>query len=283
MRLRLILCVTGLCVMGAAVAGASAAAAAPSVEIRGAAARVTVIPESRGDIVVTLAHANPNLPLRIRKLGDRLYVTGDVGRRTHGCRTADGRRVVAIFGRSAVAYEQLPELLIRAPRAVRILAGEAVFGEIGRSGSVDFTNEGCGDWTIDEVQGRLRLNQAGAGDSRARSAGPTDLSVSGSGGIWTGDIRGGLKAVSTGSGGIVVASVNGPLDARIAGTGDITVSAGAVTAMTASIAGSGAVRLRGVARTLNASIAGAGDVSVTRVTGAITKQVFGAGSVNVGR
>ncbi len=259
------------------------ASAAPSIEIRGVAARVTIVPEARPDITVTVSRAVPSLPLRVRKLGERTYLTGDVGHRTHGCLGAAGHRSVAIWGRGDIPYEQLPVLVIHTPLAVRLLASEAVFGDIGRSASVDFTNQGCGDWTIANVQGRLRLNQAGSGDLRTGSAGMTDLSVVGSGDIATGEIRGGLRAVSSGSGDIKVTRVSGPVDARIAGSGDIVLTTGAVGAMTVSIAGSGAVRFGGVAASLRATIAGSGGVSVARVTGPVTRQVFGSGVVRVGR
>jgi hypothetical protein len=272
----------GVVAIGVA-AVAQGAIASPSVQVRGAAARLIVIPEMRRDIAVSLTHADPRLPLRITRLGDRIYITGDVGHRVHGCRTTTGRRGVAIWGRGGVPYEDLPTVVIRTPMTVRLSAGEAVFGDVGRSASVDFTNQGCGDWTIADVQGRLRLNQAGAGDARTGSAGTSDLSVAGSGGISTRAIRGGLTAVSSGSGAILVASVSGPVDARVAGPGGITMSAGSVTTMTVSIAGSGAVTLHGVAQSLKASIAGSGDVTVEKVTGPVVKQVFGSGAVRVGR
>ncbi len=268
-----------------AIAGAAVppALASPTLEIRGAAARVTIVPEARADIAVTLVHAEPSLPIRIRRLGDRTTISGDVGRRVHGCPGAAGHKSVAIWGRGAAAYERLPQLVIRTPLAVRVIAGEAVFGEIGRAASVDLTNQGCGDWTIADVSGRLRLNQAGSGDARAGAAGSGDLSVAATGGVGVGAIRGGLTAVSSGSGAISAAQVTGPVDARVAGSGDIDIASGMVTTLTVSIAGSGAVRLHGVARTLRASIAGSGDVSVAKVTGTVTKQVFGSGVVRVGR
>lgn len=259
-----------------------AARAQPSVELHGVAARVQVIPEARRDVSVSLVRADARLPIRVRRLGDRIYLTGDVGHRVRGCGTDSGRRGVAIWGRGVIPYEQLPQLVIRTPPVVRLLAGEAVFGEIGRSTGVDFTNEGCGDWTIADVQGRLRLNQAGSGAARVGSAGPSDLSVIGAGGIAVGDVRGGLTAISSGSGDISVASVTGAMDARVGGSGGIVVGAGTVDALTVSIAGSGAVRFRGVARSLRASIAGSGDVSVARVTGPVSRQVFGSGQVRVG-
>ena len=278
----------GRAVLGAAAAlvavlsQATPASAVPSVEIRGVAARVSVNPEGRSDVVVTVIRSDSRLPLKVRRFGDHVYLSGDVGRRVHGCRGGGGQRSVAIWGKGSIPYEQLPEIVIRTPLAVRLTVGEAVFGQIGRSASVDFTNQGCGDWTIGNVQGRLRLSQAGAGDVRTGSAGPSDLSVVGWGDVTTGDIRGGLKALSSGSGDINVKSVSGPVDARIAGSGDIVLAAGQVDMMTVSIAGSGAVSLRGVAKALNATIAGSGDITVAKVNGPVTKRIFGAGVVRVG-
>jgi hypothetical protein len=265
-----------------ALAAVTSAAATPSVEIRGAAARVEVIPEARGDILVTLVHADPRLPIRIRRLGDRVFVLGDVAHRIRGCGGPHGGASVAVAGRGSIAYDQLPHLVIRTPLAVRLLAGEAVFGSIGRSASVDFTNQGCGDWTLANVAGRLRLNQAGAGAARAGAAGSSDLSVVGAGGISVGQIRSGLTAVSSGAGDIAVGGVYGRLDARVGGSGNIDLASGSVGDMTVSIAGSGAVRFHGAARTLRVAIAGTGDVRVETVTGKVTRQVFGAGRVRIG-
>jgi len=269
--------------LGIAFGGASATLAAPTIDIRGVAARVTIIPEIRSDIGVAIAHANARLPIRERRLGDHTYLTGDVVRQVHGCSIVGGHQVVSVWGRGDVPYEQLPQLVIRTPMDVRVGASEAVFGDIGRSSSVDFTNQGCGSWTIADVQGRLRLNQAGSGDVRVGSAGPSDLSVVGSGDIVAGEIHGGLKAISSSSGNVTVAAVTGPVDARVAGAGNIVLSTGTVTDMTASIAGSGSVSLDGVADSLHAMIAGSGDVSVAKVLGPVVRQVFGSGAVHVNR
>jgi len=262
--------------------GVGAARAAPSLEIRGAALRVTVIPEARSDIVVTLVRANPGLPLRIRRLADHVFVTGDVSHRVHGCDGPPGQKRVAIWGRAPVAWASLPQLIVHAPLEVKLLAGDAVFGSIDRAATLDLTNQGCGDWTIADVQGRLRVNQSGSGGIRVGASGAADLSVIGSGGITAGAVRGSLTAVSSGSGDIVVASVSGPFDARVGGSGGVRADAGVAAPMSASIAGSGAVRFAGLARGLSVSIAGSGDVVVRQVAGPVRQQVFGRGKVRIG-
>ena len=85
---------------------AQGAAAAPSIQVRGAALRLTIIPEARRDIAVSLTHADPRLPIRIAKLGDRIFITGDVGHRVHGCRTPASRPGVAIWGRGAISLRR---------------------------------------------------------------------------------------------------------------------------------------------------------------------------------
>ena len=254
----------------------------PSVELRGVAARVKVVPEARKDITVTVSHVNPLLPIRLHRLGDRLYITGNVGRDIHGCGDQAGRRVVSIWSRGVIPYDQLPEILIRTPLTVHMTVGDAVFGEIAKSSSVDFTNQGCGDWTIGDAQGALRINQVGSGAARAGGAGRADLSVIGAGNVAAGDVRGPLTAVSSGTGDIVVASAAATTDLRVGGSGSILINGGSAPTLSASIAGSGAVRFKGVVHSLRASIAGQGDITVSRVTGQVSKQVFGAGQVRIG-
>lgn len=255
----------------------------PSVQIRGAAVQVSVVPQARSDIQVTIIKTNPRLPLRIRKVGRRVLVIGDVSRRVRGCGAPNGSGAVSFRGRGSIAVSALPRLVIRTPLNVRLMAGDAVFGVIGRSANVDFTNLGCGDWVIANVRGHLHIDQAGSGNTRAGSATMADLAVAGAGRIATRAVARGLTAISSGSGDIDVAEIaSGPMDVRIAGTGNIDVAKGEADAMSASIAGSGDVKMGGVAQSLVASITGPGDVMVAKVRGRITRRTFGSGQVKVG-
>jgi len=272
-------------VLARALAGAMAgpaAAAAPSLQIRGAAMRVAIIPQARADVAVTVLRTNPKLPFRIHAERGRVLITGDVNRRVRGCGGPALHRWVEVWGRGQIAWEALPVVVVPAPLDVTVQVGDAVSGVIGRSASVDLTNQGCGDWTIANARGRLRLDQAGAGDSRAGAAAAADLSVAGSGRIAVGPVAGGVMAVSSGSGDIGVASVAGPVDVRVGGTGDVDILGGRATRMEVSIAGSGDVRMGGAAQTLTASVTGSGDVVVARVAGKVVRRVFGSGDVKIG-
>lgn len=260
---------------------AGAVRAAPSVEVRRAAARVIVIPEARRDITVTVRPGR-RLPLRVSHFAGRTYVDGDVGRRVRGCRMVAGSPVVSILGLGDVTFEDLPQVIIHVPMDVRLGVGEAVFGSIGRSSTLQFANAGCGDWTVANVSGRMEISQVGSGDTHTGSAGGALLRISGSGNISTQSIQGGLTAVSAGSGNIKAASVAGAMDVRVVGPGDVRAAEGAVTLMKVNIAGAGDVEFGGVAQSLDASIVGSGGVRVAHVTGAVSRHLLGAGTVHIG-
>jgi hypothetical protein len=269
--------------LAAAIASAVGARAAPRVEIRGAAAHVVVIPEARTDIVVSVIGASSRFPLKISRSDEVTFIDGDVGHRVRGCPLVDGKPGVRIRGIGQVEGDSLPRLAIHTPMNVKITTGDGVSGAIGRANSLDFENRGCGQWTIANVRGNLRVNEIGSGGARAGGAGTADLSVAGAGVIAMRAIRGPLTAVSSGAGAITVDSVSGVVIVRIAGSGSVGVNGGIASQLNVSIAGSGAARFGGEARSVNASVTGPGYVSIARATGPVTRRLFGAGQILVGR
>ncbi|MCR5875360.1 DUF2807 domain-containing protein [Phenylobacterium sp. J426] len=265
----------------AAISLASAASAA-SVEVKDAVARVTVIPENRSDIKVEIIQPNARAPLQVRSRGDRVIVDGDLDRKIRNCRGSGENRSVEVRGVGVIAWREMPQVVIRTPRDVRLEAGGAVYGSVGRSASLTLSNAGCGDWTVANVDGPMRLRQAGSGDTRTGQAGSAEIKIAGSGDVATAEIRGGVDIDIAGSGGVAVRSVQGPLSVSIAGSGDVTVAGGRATTMTASIAGSGDVDFRGVADSLKARVAGSGDVRAREVKGEVSKSIMGSGAVTIG-
>lgn len=276
----------GLLACGAFAAAAlmsGAAAAAPSVQIKDAVARVTVIPEDRADVKVEFLTRNPSLPLTVTTVGDKTVIDGDLAHnRIHNCMVLSGRTTIGVRGVGKVDWKDIPQVVVRTPRDARVSAGGAVFGTIGRSESLTFANAGCGDWTIANVAGQLELSEAGSGDLKAGSAASAKVNVAGSGDVALGRIAGPLNANIAGSGDIRAASIAGDLTARVAGSGDIHVDGGQARMMTASVAGSGDVAFGGVAQQLDARVMGSGDVRAARVTGAVNKTVMGSGEVRAG-
>lgn len=268
--------------LAAAAALTASAAQAASVEVQDAVARVTVVPEDRTDIRVEVVTPNGRLPLSIRTLGDRTIIDGDLERKIHSCSGSGDRSSVEVRGVGRFSYAEMPQVVIHAPRDVRIEAGGAVFGAVGRSASLDLGNAGCGDWTIANVEGEAKVSQAGSGDTRMGSSGGLKVRVAGSGDVATGDVKGALDVNIAGSGSAHVRSVSGPLEVSVAGSGDVEIAGGRATTMKVSVAGSGDVDFRGTADSLKVRIAGSGDVRAAAVKGEISRTIVGSGSVRIG-
>lgn len=271
--------------MGAAASlgGPAAAQGLPAVEIKDAVAQVTVIPEDRTDIRIEVVTQNRRLPLKIKETRTRTVIDGGLdGQKIRGCSGRGADVVVRVAGVGDVALKDMPHIVIHTPRDVDASAGGAVFGVVGRARNVNLGNAGCGDWTVANVEQRLRVNLAGSGDARTGAAGAATLRVAGSGDIATADVRGRLDVDVAGSGNVRVRSIAGPLDVHVAGAGDVVVLNGQASAMTASIAGSGNVVFGGVAGSLTARIAGSGDVRARQVQGLVKKSVMGSGAVRIG-
>lgn len=272
-----------MAVLAASVALMGGAAQAASVEVKDAVARVTVVPENRSDIKVEFLTRNGRLPLQIRTAGGRTIIDGDLKlNRIANCRSSGAGATVTVRGVGDVAWNDIPQILIRTPKDVSIGAGGAVFGVIGRAASVELSNAGCGDWTVADVTGALTISQAGSGDTRTGKAGHARVRIAGSGDVATAEVHGGLDVEVAGSGDVAVKEISGPLDVRVAGSGDVHVAGGRAAGMNVSIAGSGDVDFGGVADSLNARVMGSGDVHAREVRGGVSKRVMGSGGVTVG-
>nr|WP_295108239.1 DUF2807 domain-containing protein [uncultured Caulobacter sp.] len=275
---------TTLAVLAAAVSAAGGVQAAPSVKIRDAVARVVVIPENRSDVKVEFLTTNASLPLEVSKNGDETVVDGNLRmNRINGCNSRDGKVWVKVRGVGQVSYDNFPQIAVRVPMDVKVKAGGAVFGSVGRSNSVELANAGCGDWTVANIKGALKLDQAGSGDAKAGSAGSAEINLAGSGDISTQAISGDLEINIAGSGNVSSASIAGKLDGNIMGSGNITVAGGRARSVDVNVAGSGDVDFRGEADTVDVSVAGSGDVRIAKVNGPVKKHVAGSGDVIIGQ
>lgn len=261
---------------------AANAANAASVEVKDAVARITVIPENRSDVKVEIIAANPKLSLQLRTFGGRTIVDGDLDHRIRECRGSGDSASVHVRGVGDVRWAEMPQIVIRTPRDVDVDTGGAVWGTVGRSASLNLGNAGCGDWTVGNVVGRMRISQAGSGNTRAGSAGEAKVRVAGSGDTQIANVKGGLEVDIAGSGDVAVVSVSGPVEVHVAGSGDVRIAGGRASELDVSVAGSGDVRFGGTAGNLKARIMGSGDVHVREVTGEISKSVMGSGGVSVG-
>lgn len=265
-------------------ATAGAASAAPNLKIKDAVARVVVIPENRTDIKVETLTTNASLPLTVRSNGEEVVVDGDLRMsKINGCNVRNGKIFVKVRGVGEVAYDDIPQIAVRMPLNVRVAGGGAVFGDIGRSDSVNLANAGCGSWTVANTKGKLEVSQAGSGDTRTGTASALEVSLAGSGGVKTQAIGGDVEISIAGSGDVSVASLSGSLEANIAGSGDITVSGGRARSVEVNVMGSGDVTFKGEADSADVSVAGSGDVRIAKVNGQVKKHVAGSGDVIIGQ
>ncbi|WP_293902264.1 DUF2807 domain-containing protein [Phenylobacterium sp.] len=265
----------------AAALGAGAAQAA-TIEIKDAVARVTVVPEDRSDIKIEVTRPNSSLPLTVRTFGDRTILDGNLERKIRNCRSSGESSWVDVHGVGRFGWNEMPQVIIRTPRDVKVEAGGAVFGSVGRSASLNLGNSGCGDWTIGNVEGQATIGQAGSGDTRMGTSGALKLRLAGSGDVAAADVRGPVDITIAGSGDAMVKSMSGALQISIAGSGDVSIGGGRATEMKVMVAGSGDVDFRGTADSLRARIAGSGDVHANAVKGEVSKTIMGSGSVRVG-
>jgi len=269
-------------VAATALAAASAAAAAPSVEIRDAVARVTVVPEDRADVKVEMLTTNAALPLDVRTEGSTTVISGHLAHRIHDCHARGDHPTAWVSGIGEVRYENMPQVVIHTPKAVIVEAGGAVYGSVGRSASLDLQNSGCSAWTLADVAGDATLRESGAGSVRMGSAGRLELRLSGAGSVHATQVRQGLDATLSGAGGVTIDDLSGAMLAHVSGVGHIKVAQGHAGAVRASVSGVGSVEFGGDAQSLDASISGFGGIRVKSVSGPVTKSISGGGHVTVG-
>jgi hypothetical protein len=264
----------------AAIAAAGAANAA-SVEIRDAVARVTVIPEDRNDVKVEFLTTNADLPLQVRTVGGETVIDGDLDRRITNCHRKQDSYAAYVRGVGRIAYDNVPQVVIRTPKAVEVRSNGVVFGTVGRSASLELHNSGCSDWTIADVAGDVTIQDSGAGSVKMGQAGRLDLRLSGAGDIHVTRIRQALAASLSGVGSVGIDELTGSMDAKVSGVGKIRVADGHAGAVRASVSGMGSVEFGGAAESLDASISGLGNIRVKHVNGSVSKSVTGGGHVSI--
>ena len=268
--------------------GAPTAAAAQSypgteLKIRNAVALVKIIPEDRTDISVEVSNSGRLVMPTVKVEGAEVIIDGAIAsRRIHDCHGSGQAMSVDVRGIGEVTGAQAPMITARVPRAVVLSTGGAVEGEVGPSASAAFEFSGCGDMTIGDVAGPLKVNSNGTGATKVGASQTAELSSAGSGDIEAGAVAGKLEVALAGSGGATIASGGGPLDISIAGSGDVAINGGAMQDADISIAGSGDVEIQGSVQTLEVSIAGSGDVNVAGTAASVDASIMGSGDVNVG-
>ena len=266
----------------AALCAAGAACAAPSVEIKDAIVRVTVVPEDRADVKVEMLTTNPSLPLEVRTVGSETVISGNLAHRIRDCHNHGDHPSAWVRGIGEITYDNIPQIVIHTPKAVILAAGGSVYGSVGRAASLELENSGCSAWTVADITGDATLRESGMGSVKMGSSGRLLLQLSGAGGVHATQVRQGLDATVSGTGSLNIESLSGPMQAHVSGVGHIKIEQGHAAAVEASISGVGSVDFGGDAQSLDASISGIGGIRVKSVSGPVTKSISGGGHVTVG-
>lgn len=298
--------------------GRSKTFAAAVLEVRDAAARLTIVPEDRADIAVEVSGGGGLPALKAGLENGALVIDGELDNQVRSCNRNNDAWTIQVEHLGPVRLESAPQITVRAPRALAVRVFGAVEGQIGQTQSLQLLQGGCSSVNVDRVAGNLNVQATGSGDVHAGQVGSAEITAAGSGDVVLGDVGGALNAVLQGSGGIYSAAVAGPakLDLRgsgslstgpvagaltaslagsgeldvaraqgalvslsVAGSGDLRVKDGQAERLEVSVAGSGNVDYGGATRDLDANIAGTGNVRVRQATGAISKSVAGTGRV----
>jgi hypothetical protein len=251
--------------------------AGTELEIRHAAALVTVTPEDRQDYSIQIDNPG-HAPMPTVSVDDgHIIIDGNLRGRIGDC-SKDG---VELRGYSTVARADLPHITVHAPRALNTGFSGAVFGEIGPSQSIDGSFSGCGESTVADVAGVLKVSLAGSGAVRAGSAQGLEANLSGSGEISTATITGAAESNISGSGSITIATLNGSLTDNSSGSGDVQVQGGSISTADINLVGSGGARIGAPVQNLKVSGLGSGDVEVTAAVHDVDADLVGSGDVTV--
>ena len=273
--------VSAVSVIATMVAVPAFADVAKEVELENVAARVVVTPEARQDVELKVAYATGNkLPkIMVHMEGTKLVADGKLKMRGLQCQGADA---VKINGIGVVAKAELPIVYIKVPMNAEVSVGGATFGQMGATSELEFSQGGCGNWTLGDVAGRAEVNIGGSGDVAGGNTRDLAVNIGGSGNFKAKSVAA-LEANIGGNGDIELIKINGPAEVNIGGSGNVAVAEGFMPKLEVNIAGSGDVRFGGEAKDVEVNIVGSGDVRVKKVSGNISRSIMGSGNVVVGQ
>jgi hypothetical protein len=257
---------------------------AREVQLRDVAGYVTVTPENRTDVAISITNTGQLPTPELRTSGHRLIVNGRLRGQIRSCRVRpEGGFTVETRRQGRVEGEALPHVNLRIPQDVVLAVGGAVRLRLAPAQSVHVRVDGCGDADIERVEDGADLSVSGSPDLRLYEAGSATVSIAGAGDVILGAVRSGLTASIAGAGDLVASRVDGPTSIAIQGAGDATIRDGRAEALSIAIFGPGDVTYGGTAETLDAAVFGSGDVRVAHVEGQVSRRVFGSGEIVIGR
>ena len=274
--------------LGAGQAGAETFGAT-AVTVQNAAAVLTVIPEERSDVDVTVT-GGARLPAPSAHMaGNRLVIDGGLAHRIQGCGgwfqvEIDGRGApapVRVAGVGTVPVAQLQHITVRVPRTLDLEVGGGVHSNVGESAGGRIALNGCGRSDIAAVGGALEATLNGSGTANiADISGALHGTLNGSGDLNVGHVANDASLRLLGSGDVSAEAVAGVASVELMGSGDVRVHSAADARLV--LRGSGDVDVGAVRGTLSADLDGSGDIDVRSVEGPrVALHLAGSGDINV--
>lgn len=251
------------------------------LRVRGAAANITIIPEDRGDFLISIDNSAGLAPMpTVSAEGNQVLIDGQLRGRVASCQDDGGAE---LRGYGTLTAEQLPRIVIRAPRDLVIDRDGAGRTEIGPTNSLDIDFSGCGASTLGDVAGDLDIDFAGSGQITGGSARTLSADIAGSGALTLTTVTEGANLDIAGSGNVRMASLTGDFTTDAAGSANVAIEGGSIGQANIDMAGSGDIRIAAPVRNLVVSMVGAGDIDVAGDVGDLEADIAGAGTVSADR
>jgi len=253
------------------------------LSLRELAAIVTITPEPRQDIAVTITNPGPLPTPQARIVARGVVIDGGLGRAVDECRdSGEPGFAVDVRRYGWVQRGQLPVIDVRTPQSFSIAANGGMLITVAPAEQVQVVSSACGEIELTSVRGAADIAVSGRGANlKLVEAGEAEIRVAGASEVDIGFVRDGLAVSIAGAGDVSADRIDGPTNIAIQGAGDVAIREGHASTLSVVIAGAGDVRHGGVADKLDAVILGAGDVSVRRVDGEVSRRVLGVGSIQI--
>jgi len=176
--------------------------------------------------------------VQITDIANGLAIDGGQTLRRWGCYGRGEDRRIGRNRRSAIAFSEMPLLIITTPNPAEFSIDQSIFrGAAGDLASLSLSAGKCGafvarditgdaelrisgsmDIIVGDVGGEASVGISGSGDVRLEQAGALDVRISGSGDVTAGDVAGALSTSQSGSGDIEAGS-SAEVEVRASGSG----------------------------------------------------------------
>ncbi len=237
--------------------------AADSLELEEIAARLTVIPESRNDIALTIMPSGLLPQPDIQHQGNHLLISGGLQLSRYPClKRYGGQGAVSVPRYGDIPLQDLPEIIARVPYSIDLSVHGLVLAEIGPSSGGMLENHGCGDVYIEDASG------------------PLDVALYGYGDIDVGQVDGPITAELFGFGEMRLDSARAAR-LELIGMGNL-IGGEFAESVVARLQGEGDMRLEHLGNGAELKSSGTGEMSLGTISGSVKLEAESSAPVSIG-